>query len=98
MGPKQVLEKSVREVQGHFCEKRVSHDDHHGRQHGRLSGGPTYSLRATAHGKSFVTTYSGEDEREKKRLGESLNQIRKIQSIDRAAPEFDRREAQGKDR
>src|SRR5580704_6897455 len=94
MGPKQVLEKSVREVQGHFCEKRVSHNDHHGRQYSRLSGGPADSLRAAANGEPFVTANGGKDEREKKRLSESLHQVCKIQSIDRAAPELDRSEAQ----
>src|SRR5580658_9218884 len=97
-GPGRPLEEFVREIQRHFGEKRIGDDDHHGRQHGRLRRGPAHALRATAHRQPFVAANGRQDEGEKKRLHKSLHQIRKIQSIDRAPPEFDGAEAQRENR
>src|SRR6202041_2237304 len=90
------LEKFVSEEQCHFGEKRVGHDDHDGREHSGLRCGTAYSLRATAHGQTFVTANRRQDKGEEKRLHKSLHQVRKIQSVDGTAPELDGAKAQRK--
>src|SRR5579872_5539435 len=92
------LEKLVGEEQRHFGEKCIGHDDHDGRQHGRLRGGPADTLSTSAHGQPFVAAEGCENECEEKRLGKSLHQVRKIQGIDGATPELNRAEAQRKNR
>src|SRR5208282_4999970 len=94
----EALEKFVGEEQRHFGEKRVGYDDHDGREHRGLRGGAADSLRAAAHSQSFVTADCCQYEREKKWLCKTLHDVRKIQGIDRSAPELDGAESQGKNR
>ena len=82
------LEKFIAEVQSQFSEEEIGGDNHYRGQNHGLGGGAANTLSAPADVESFVATNGRKDEPINHGLGETLHQVREIEGLDCARPEF----------